>query len=240
MLEVARSETQAFITNPPRPRSFARRGRLPAAPLAAALRPRTGGLIARHRRGFSQPPVENFARAGDASDAGPAARIVVRYFSAAHFRLRFPGRLCRRGRSHRSAEPRRTPGNLHRKNPIGFSLKFRENLAALGLESRAEVFVSNAVPVLERVRADIVFLDPAYELEKEYDAALTILGNSAAGLVIAQHSIRLAIKPDYGCLRMYREIRQATMLSFYFVHRRPGPAGIISREGRTCFAVLRP
>ena len=39
----------------------------------------------------------------------------------------------------------------------------RENLAALGLESRAEVFTGKAATVLERVRADIAFLDPPYE-----------------------------------------------------------------------------
>ena len=102
----------------------------------------------------------------------------------------------------------------------------RENLSALGLESRAEVFVSKAVPVLERVSADIIFLDPPYELENEYPAALAVLGSSAAGLVIAQHSTRLALKPDYGCLRRYRELKQGdNILSFYSstsVQDRPG------------------
>ena len=37
----------------------------------------------------------------------------------------------------------------------------RENLAALGLEGRAEVFTSKAATVLERARADIAFLDRA-------------------------------------------------------------------------------
>src|SRR5579864_9019628 len=49
----------------------------------------------------------------------------------------------------------------------------RENLAALGLENRAEVYTSKAPPVLERVSADIVFLDPPYESEKEYETALS-------------------------------------------------------------------
>src|SRR3984885_12627410 len=35
----------------------------------------------------------------------------------------------------------------------------RENLIALGLDSRADVFTSKASTVLERMRADIAFLD---------------------------------------------------------------------------------
>ena len=80
--------------------------------------------------------------------------------------------------------------------------------------------------MLERVTADIVFLDPPYELEKEYDAALAVLGSSAAQLVIAQHSRHLAMKPDYDRLRMYRELKQGdNVLSFYSstsVQERPG------------------
>ena len=51
----------------------------------------------------------------------------------------------------------------------------RENLAALGLESRAEVFTGKAATVLERVRADIAFLDPPYEMSKEYETSMTAL-----------------------------------------------------------------
>lgn len=92
----------------------------------------------------------------------------------------------------------------------------RENLAALGLESRAEVYVSKAAPVLDRVSADIVFLDPPYELEKEYDAALAVLANSDAKLVIAQHSRHIAPQCSYGSLERYRELKQGdNVLSFY-------------------------
>ena len=55
----------------------------------------------------------------------------------------------------------------------------RENLAALGLESRAEVFSSKAATVLERVRADIAFLDPPYDMPKEYEASMGALDQSA-------------------------------------------------------------
>jgi 16S rRNA (guanine966-N2)-methyltransferase len=92
----------------------------------------------------------------------------------------------------------------------------RENLATLGLANRTEVYTGKAIAVLERVPADIVFLDPPYELEKEYDATLDALGTSANKLVIAQHSSRTALQPEYGCLRRYRVLKQGdNSLSFY-------------------------
>ena len=53
----------------------------------------------------------------------------------------------------------------------------RENLASLGLTGRSEVFTGKTLAVLERVDADIVFLDPPYEMEKEYKDALGLLGS---------------------------------------------------------------
>ena len=92
----------------------------------------------------------------------------------------------------------------------------RENLAALGLQNRAEVYSGKVLAVLERVTADIVFLDPPYEMEKEYDAALNALGTSARGLVIAQHSSRTELQPGYGRLRQYRALKQGdNSISFY-------------------------
>jgi 16S rRNA (guanine966-N2)-methyltransferase len=91
----------------------------------------------------------------------------------------------------------------------------RDNLTALGLENRADVYTSKALPVLERVSADIVFLDPPYEREEEYDSALTILGAAESELVIVQHSSRVALKPEYGHLHRYRELKQGdNVLSF--------------------------
>jgi 16S rRNA (guanine966-N2)-methyltransferase len=92
----------------------------------------------------------------------------------------------------------------------------RENLATLGLESRAEVFTSKATTVLERVRADIVFLDPPYELSTEYQTAISALDHSETPLVIAQHSSRFTPQEEYGNLQRYRVIKQGdNALSFY-------------------------
>jgi 16S rRNA (guanine966-N2)-methyltransferase len=91
-----------------------------------------------------------------------------------------------------------------------------ENLAALGLESRAEVFTGKAAIVLERVRADIAFLDPPYEMSKEYAASMAALDQSETPLAILQHSSRFTPEEAYGNLRRYRKIKQGdNCLSFY-------------------------
>jgi 16S rRNA (guanine966-N2)-methyltransferase len=92
----------------------------------------------------------------------------------------------------------------------------RENLAALGLERRADVFTSQAATVLERVRGDIAFLDPPYEAPKEYEVSMAALDQSETPLVVVQHSSHFAVKEEYGHLRRYREIKQGdNCLSFY-------------------------
>ena len=92
----------------------------------------------------------------------------------------------------------------------------RQNLATLGLERRAEIFTSKAVTVLERTHADIAFLDPPYELSKEYEVAMTALDRSETSLVIIQHSSRFTPQEEYGHLRRYRVIKQGdNVLSFY-------------------------
>lgn len=91
-----------------------------------------------------------------------------------------------------------------------------ENLATLKLEARAEVFTSKAATVLERVRADIAFLDPPYELAAEYDTAMAALDRSETPLVVVQHSSRFAPPEAYGKLIRYRQIKQGdNCLSFY-------------------------
>jgi 16S rRNA (guanine966-N2)-methyltransferase len=92
----------------------------------------------------------------------------------------------------------------------------RENLAALGLQSRAEVFSSKAATALERARADIAFLDPPYEMSKEYEASMAALDQSETGLVIVQHSSHFTPQEEYGSLERYRAIKQGdNSLSFY-------------------------
>ncbi len=92
----------------------------------------------------------------------------------------------------------------------------RENLASLGLTARAVVVCGAAVPRLDLHPADIVFLDPPYELEREYAAALGALGRKPPPLVVAQHASRFALADEYGKLRRVRAVRQGdNTLSFY-------------------------
>lgn len=90
------------------------------------------------------------------------------------------------------------------------------NLASLGIENRARVIAGSAALYLGGLTADIVFLDPPYPKEREYQAALDVLGATASGLVIVQHSKRLALADEYGALRRTRIVKQSdNALSFY-------------------------
>jgi len=95
----------------------------------------------------------------------------------------------------------------------------RENLHALGIEARAGVVTGKVLASLARQQADIVFLDPPYEMTAEYPAALE---QSSAPLVIAQHSARVDLGASHGGLRRTRVLRQGdNALSFYT--KEPGP-----------------
>jgi len=92
----------------------------------------------------------------------------------------------------------------------------RDNVAALGLERRSEIFSAKTVAVLERLHADIAFLDPPYELAAEYETAMAALDASATPLVVLQHSSRFTPREAYGGLERYRVIKQGdNSLSFY-------------------------
>jgi 16S rRNA (guanine(966)-N(2))-methyltransferase RsmD len=103
----------------------------------------------------------------------------------------------------------------------------RANLRSLELEDRAQVFEGRAAAVLPTIRADIVFLDPPYRMEREYATAMELLGGRSLGsrqkaigcptcLVIVQHDVRQKLAAAYGGLRITRELRQGdNVLNFY-------------------------
>lgn len=92
----------------------------------------------------------------------------------------------------------------------------RENLRTLGIENHAEVYTGKASWVLERLAADMIFLDPPYELEREYGEALGLLGARNRQFVIAQHASRFALAGQYGALKRSRVVTQGdNSLSFY-------------------------
>ena len=101
------------------------------------------------------------------------------------------------------------------KSKAGAAL-IRENLTSLGLLGRSSVIAGPALRELQRHRADIVFLDPPYPLEKEYALALEEIAVHAPRLVIAQHSVRFDPGVRHGTLERYRILKQGdNALSFY-------------------------
>lgn len=94
----------------------------------------------------------------------------------------------------------------------------RENLHALGIESRASVLGGKVAQAIANHPADIVFLDPPYERESEYQLALDALGSAEPppAMVIVQHSVRFDPGSAHGFLGRTRMLKQGdNALSFY-------------------------
>ncbi len=103
----------------------------------------------------------------------------------------------------------------------------RANLAALGIRGGYSLEARGVTAALRRLlsagrTADIVFLDPPYENEHEYEAALGLLGGECAGLlapgaiVVAEHAKKSDLAERYGELARYRVLKQGdAALSFY-------------------------
>ncbi|MFM2125302.1 MAG: hypothetical protein RL328_1753 [Acidobacteriota bacterium] len=89
----------------------------------------------------------------------------------------------------------------------------RENLRSLHAEGQAELRQTKAASAADSIDADIVFIDPPYRLEREYNTVLSIV---RAPLVIVQHDVRLQLAEDYGRMHRTRTLKQGdNCLSFY-------------------------
>jgi 16S rRNA (guanine(966)-N(2))-methyltransferase RsmD len=99
----------------------------------------------------------------------------------------------------------------------------RENLAALGLESRSTVVTGPVLLTIARYPADLVFLDPPYSSERECPAVLELLAESPPRLIVVQHSIRLALEESYGVLERTRMVRQGDNALSFFAARARDP-----------------
>ncbi len=92
----------------------------------------------------------------------------------------------------------------------------RQNLAALGLESRASVIAGPVLVTIGRNPADVIFADPPYELEHEYSRLLDALAQMRPLLAVIQHSARSVLPEAHGCLVRTRVLQQGdNVLSFY-------------------------
>ena len=101
----------------------------------------------------------------------------------------------------------------------------RRNLESLGMRAEAEVLqmdVSRAIERLEsmRVHAHIIFLDPPYAADDEYDGTIEALGESGLvapdGRVIVEHLRKRELPERAGDLELMRVVEQGdAALSFY-------------------------
>jgi len=95
----------------------------------------------------------------------------------------------------------------------------RENLDSLDLERRSTVVAGPVLLTLPRCAADVVFLDPPYDLEREYAAALELLAEMRPALLVVQHSVRVTLPEERDALTRTRVVRQGdNALSFYESH----------------------
>ena len=93
----------------------------------------------------------------------------------------------------------------------------RDNIATLKIgKEAASVVRGQAGLLLANFPADMVFIDPPYELEDEYTASLNALAATPCELAIAQHAGRLTLAENYGRLHKTRVLKQGdNSLSFY-------------------------
>jgi len=92
----------------------------------------------------------------------------------------------------------------------------QDNLAALKVTERARVIHGSVGTYLAAQRAAIVFLDPPYEQEAEYEKAFAALQKAPPAMAIAQHGSRMELAESYGVLRRVRVLKQGdNTLSFY-------------------------
>ncbi len=92
----------------------------------------------------------------------------------------------------------------------------RENLASLRVGSRATVVAGPVVRTIDRCRGEIVFADPPYGLEAEYETVLERLAAAPPTLAIVQHSFRFKLPDEKDALHRTRLLKQGeNALSFY-------------------------
>jgi 16S rRNA G966 N2-methylase RsmD len=102
----------------------------------------------------------------------------------------------------------------------------RANLARLEIRSGARIVAGTVAGFLHKPetggRFDVVFLDPPYDAQEEYAAALELLGRTPAGvladgaMVIAEHRRKDKLEDRYDALERTRLLQQGdAALSFY-------------------------
>jgi 16S rRNA (guanine(966)-N(2))-methyltransferase RsmD len=92
----------------------------------------------------------------------------------------------------------------------------RDNLHDLGVTDRAEIILGRTTEALKRRSADIVFLDPPYSLDAEYENCLALLGAAPPPLLLVQHDVGRTLPAEIGRLRQSRRLVQGdNAVTFY-------------------------
>ncbi len=107
----------------------------------------------------------------------------------------------------------------------------KANLNALGIKAKGRIIRGLAAPhltnVVESTNADIVFIDPPYPKDTEYQSSLDVLSAKPPALSIVQHSIRYAIPQEYKDLVRTRTVRQGDNAISFF--RAKSAVGMLDR-----------
>jgi 16S rRNA (guanine(966)-N(2))-methyltransferase RsmD len=100
-----------------------------------------------------------------------------------------------------------------------------QNLRSLGISTGFELLRTSVAPAIRKwqqpgLAADIVFLDPPYQMHQAYAETLGALAKiptlSATTLVIAEHDRKFDPGEGHGALRRFRKLEQGdAALSFY-------------------------
>ncbi len=103
----------------------------------------------------------------------------------------------------------------------------RTNLEKLGIARGFHVESGSVTSFMRRARAwsfDIIFLDPPYDADAEYESTLNLLGDKACAvlaegsIVIVEHRRKTPLDGRYGLLARTRLLEQGdASLSFYMV-----------------------
>jgi 16S rRNA (guanine966-N2)-methyltransferase len=98
------------------------------------------------------------------------------------------------------------------------------NVRKLGVEDAVRICSGSVASYLARASGpwEVVFLDPPYDAENEYEATLGLLGGSRAevraadAVVVAEHRRKVKLEERYGALARTRLLEQGdAALSFY-------------------------
>lgn len=91
-----------------------------------------------------------------------------------------------------------------------------ENIKSLNVQGRTAIIRRKASDTLRKIEADIVFIDPPFNVPKEFEASLHAVAESTVPSVIVQHPPRHILLDEYGSLRRNRIVKQGdNWLSFY-------------------------